>query len=383
MDRCDALVVGGGPAGSTCAEWLRRAGLDVLVMDRARFPRDKPCAGWVTPQALAAAELDLDEYGARHVLQPIRGLKTCQVGAPAAHVEYGEVVGWGVRRCELDDYLLRRSGARVRHEALLTLRREAGGFVVNEAIRTPLVVGAGGQFCPVARALGATRSGQPLVAAQEVEGRMTARDAQRSPVASERPELYFCSDLEGYGWIFRKGSFLNVGFGRRDARSFPAHAHAFWSFLRGSGRVPAAFAPPWSGHAYRLYEASTPRLVDDGVLLVGDAAGLAYAQSGEGIGPAIESGRLAAAAVAAAAGSFTRARLSCYETALVSRFGPPASQPSFALVPRMLRAPLAGLVLAVPFLSRRIVLDSAFLHRRQAALTDPTHLIAAPTLGYA
>src|SRR4029450_10142645 len=48
------------------------------------------------------------------------------------------------------------------------------------------------------------------------------RDEQHCPVASERPELYFCPDLEGYGWIFRKGSFLNVGFGRLDAHSFPA-----------------------------------------------------------------------------------------------------------------------------------------------------------------
>ncbi|HEY7924135.1 MAG TPA: FAD-dependent monooxygenase [Vicinamibacteria bacterium] len=155
LQECDALVVGGGPAGSTCASWLRRAGLDVLVMDRARFPRDKPCAGWVTPQAMAAAELDVDDYGARHVLQPIRGLRTCQVGAPAANVGYPEVVGWGVRRCEFDDYLLRRSGARVRYEAVLTLRREGADFVVNDAVRAPLVVGAGGQFCPVARALGA------------------------------------------------------------------------------------------------------------------------------------------------------------------------------------------------------------------------------------
>jgi len=42
---CDALIVGGGPAGSTCARHLRHAGLDVLVVDRAAFPRDKVCAG--------------------------------------------------------------------------------------------------------------------------------------------------------------------------------------------------------------------------------------------------------------------------------------------------------------------------------------------------
>ena len=50
MDSCDVLVVGGGPAGSACAWKLRQAGLDVIVMDRAAFPRDKVCAGWITPQ---------------------------------------------------------------------------------------------------------------------------------------------------------------------------------------------------------------------------------------------------------------------------------------------------------------------------------------------
>jgi hypothetical protein len=123
--------------------------------------------------------------------------------------------------------------------------------------------------------------------------------------------------------------------------------------------------------------------VDDGVLLVGDAAGLAYAQSGEGIAAAIESGRLAAAAVTAAAGRFARERFSSYERALESRFGPRSSQPATALLPQALRAPLAGLVLAVPFLSRRLVLDPAFLHRRQRALTDTAPYFALPTVGYA
>ena len=52
MERFDAIVVGGGPAGSTCAWQLRRAGLDVAVIDKRDFPRDKVCAGWVTPAAV-------------------------------------------------------------------------------------------------------------------------------------------------------------------------------------------------------------------------------------------------------------------------------------------------------------------------------------------
>ncbi|MGH8310611.1 MAG: FAD-dependent oxidoreductase, partial [Steroidobacteraceae bacterium] len=62
MRQCDVLVVGGGPAGSTCAWALSRAGLEVLVIDRARFPRDKVCAGWVTLPVFEALELDPGEY---------------------------------------------------------------------------------------------------------------------------------------------------------------------------------------------------------------------------------------------------------------------------------------------------------------------------------
>ena len=62
MESCDVLVVGGGPAGSSCAWKLRQAGVDVVVMDRAVFPRDKICAGWITPQVIDDLALDVDHY---------------------------------------------------------------------------------------------------------------------------------------------------------------------------------------------------------------------------------------------------------------------------------------------------------------------------------
>ena len=62
MIRCDALVVGGGPGGSTCARLLRRHGWNVIVADRAKFPRDKVCAGWLTPDVFTQLELDPEEY---------------------------------------------------------------------------------------------------------------------------------------------------------------------------------------------------------------------------------------------------------------------------------------------------------------------------------
>ena len=81
MDMCDVLIIGGGPAGSSCAWKLRQAGLDVIVMDRATFPRDKVCAGWITPQVLADAGIDVDDYRRERTFQPITGFRTGLLGA--------------------------------------------------------------------------------------------------------------------------------------------------------------------------------------------------------------------------------------------------------------------------------------------------------------
>jgi menaquinone-9 beta-reductase len=366
MDTCDVVIVGGGPAGSACATALRRAGLEVWVLDRARFPRDKPCAGWLTPQAVAALELDLGAYRQGRALQEIRGFRTGRLGGPLLETRYGEVVSYGVRRCEFDQYLLARSKANVRTEALESLRRVPGGWIVNESVRAPMLVGAGGHFCPVARALGAWGGERPLVAAQEIEFRLGADEQRRCPVRGDTPELFFCRDLEGYGWIFRKEDHLNVGFGRRQPRSFRAHVQGFAQWLDGSGRVPGLPAR-WPGHAYLLYEGRGRALLADGVLLAGDAAGLAYPQSGEGIGPAVESGRLAAQVILAAGGRYRREDLEPYRTALEARLGR-RSAAGFPPLPGPLRAWLGGFLLSRPLPTRHLVLDRWFLRRSQPPL---------------
>ena len=81
MIRCDALIVGGGPGGSTCARVLRNAGWNVVVADRARFPRDKVCAGWLTPEVFPLLELDPAEYRTTGLtLQEITAFRTGVLG---------------------------------------------------------------------------------------------------------------------------------------------------------------------------------------------------------------------------------------------------------------------------------------------------------------
>jgi hypothetical protein len=107
------------------------------------------------------------------------------------------------------------------------------------------------------------------------------------------------------------------------------------------------------------------------MLLVGDAAGLAYAQSGEGIRPAIESGLLAAATILEAGQDYSSEKLESYRSRLAARFGParrnwPATLAGY--VPEAMTACLSGLLLGVAWFPRRVLLEACFLHLRQPAL---------------
>ncbi len=366
MQRADVLVVGGGPAGSSCAERLVKDGLDVIVLDRARFPRDKPCAGWITPEVVQATGLEPTAYAASHTLQPIRRFRVGFVGGGAREVDYGETVSFGILRREFDSFLLQRSGARVCVQNVASLRRSHGRWVVNDAFTAPYLLGAGGHFCPVARELKGPGRWHSVVVAQEMEIRLTPQLAAECPVVADRPELDFTDDLGGYGWCFRKGDFLNVGLGRRESPSLASDVRAYLDWLARTGRIPADLPTPLRGHAYRLREGTPARVAGDGVLLAGDAAGLAHAASGEGILPAVLSGQVAAEVILEAAGGSAGA-LESYPERLAQRIGP---RPEWSL-PGPLRALAGRALLGSSWLTRHVVLDRFFLHRPGAAPAAP------------
>lgn len=366
--------MGGGPAGSACAWNLRHAGLDVVVMDKATFPRDKVCAGWITPQVVEDLEIDIDDYRLTRTFQPITGFRVGVVGDnDAVEVQYERAVSFGIRRCEFDHYLLQRSGARfLTGQAASKIDRDGAGWIVNDTIRTSMLVGAGGHFCPVARLLEPRTPRATLIAAQEVEFAIDPHEGEAFAIRGEAPELYFCRDLKGYGWCFRKQGHMNIGFGRLDSRGLPKQTAEFVEFLGHTGRIPPRLNLRWRGHAYLLGGETGRRVVDDGVMLIGDAAGLAYPQSGEGIRPAIESGLMAAAAIRGAAGSYKQASLESYASDLSKRFGSSlVSRLAAKSVPAGVSIALARRLLDHPWFVRHFVLDRWFLHAQQPAL-QPT-----------
>jgi flavin-dependent dehydrogenase len=177
----EAIVVGGGPAGSAIAAFLARAGADVLLLDRARFPRDKPCAEYLSPEASRV----LDALGVlgeveRAALSQLAGMR---VTAPngvsflgtfaAAHGFHGfRDRGLALRRTTLDTLLLRHAsamGARVEEETLVTGVVRTDGRVTGVEVRSErgnrrlsarLVIGADGLRTVVGRRLGLTRVGR-------------------------------------------------------------------------------------------------------------------------------------------------------------------------------------------------------------------------------
>lgn len=292
MQHSDVVVVGAGPAGSTCAWKLRQAGMNVLILDRSEFPRTKLCAGWITPQVVDDLELDIDNY-------PLSFLSFDRLELNWRGLRFRKrTVQHSIRRYEFDDYLLRRSGAEVRTHKVRKIDRQGPGFVVDGLYSCDYLVGAGGTSCPVYRTFFHERNPRAKdlqIATYEHEFAYDWKDGEC--------KLWFSEDgLPGYAWYVPKGrGYVNVGLGGKAdvMKSKSLRLQDFWDRfvknLEERGLVQGAEYDP-SGYSYYLRgNVDTVRLGN--VFIVGDAVGLASKDLGEGIGPAVRSAILAAAAI--------------------------------------------------------------------------------------
>ena len=238
MDAYDVVIVGGGPAGSSCAWALRSSGLHIAILDRQTFPRDKVCGGWITPAVLDELQIDVDEYARTRVLQPITGFRTSCIGGPPVETHYGKPVSFGIRRFEFDDYLVKRSGAcLLQGENLAHVERSDGEWILNGRIRTRLLVGAGGTFCPVARHLGARVNREIVVTAQEAEFEMNAHLVSQCSNPGRDAGAIFLPRFKGLRLVLPKKECSERG--TRTIGSAPPLG-ACYGFLG----VPTDFGPP-------------------------------------------------------------------------------------------------------------------------------------------
>lgn len=318
MEYADTIVVGGGPAGSACAWQLQRNGHDVLILDRQSFPRVKLCAGWITSQVLQDLEVTAVDYPAGILRLNIRThlpfLPFAISGLPTPGPNYS------VRRSEFDHWLLNRSGAPVIEHNAERIRQDGSLYVIDDQFTCRHLVGAGGTMCPVRRILfPRNREGTSQIATLEHEFEY--------PERQEICHLYFCyKGLKGYAWFVPKADgFVNVGIGgksryfSRSGTKIHDHFRAFLTRLVREGRLDQKTVDElrYRGHPYFLtsYRGEVQR---DGCFLVGDSAGLATLDLGEGIGPAIESGLLAAKTIMGQA-TYSRVPLTKYSLGGLAR----------------------------------------------------------------
>ncbi len=284
----DVVVVGAGPAGCHAARELAARGWRVLLADRSRFPRWKPCGGALSqrawdrlPQELR--ELAVAEVSAADLRLGARGRVLLQASRP---------VGRLVHRPTFDLANLELAAAADRVETLLgwpvaAVREQHDGVAVEgpgRALRARVVIGADGAEGAVGRAL---RRGDPRPRAVAVE-----TEVELPP--GERPLLFdFGAPPGGYGWLFAKGplSSLGVCVVAGTGRGLRLQLERFAAAL---GLAPVA--GPVRGAPVPLGGARV-RAVSGRVILVGDAADTVDPLTGEGIGGALESAELAAEAV--------------------------------------------------------------------------------------
>jgi flavin-dependent dehydrogenase len=298
----DAIVVGGGPSGSTVARTLVARGMRVAVVDRAEFPRVKLCGGWVSPAIWDALQIEPREYpGALWEWH-------------TAHVRFLDhdhpvpCHGWFIRRYELDDFLLRRSGAELHlGVAVKQPERTADGMWSIAGLRSRILIGAGGTHCPVARQIITERRNGP-VGAQELEVRVDANEIASRRVGDDgEPELLLFDDGSGYGWNVPKSDWINVGCGTIDPHKVREAWRGTYDYLRASHHIPDAIErDDVRGHSYYLFD---PTVLDQaaqvdadgkgGAFVVGDALGLAHPVTAEGILPSVLSARCLADAIIA------------------------------------------------------------------------------------
>jgi geranylgeranyl reductase family protein len=288
VERFDVVVVGAGPAGSLAAYHLARAHARVLIVDKARFSRDKPCGGGLTYRALRQLPFSVEP-----VVEDVVSRVECRLHYRRSFERGDRPLTVMTQRRHLDAFLAERAveaGADFRDGTRAEVESDTRVRIGGVPIESAAIIGADGANGPTARALGL---GGEIVHGVALEGNLEYGDRVTRSRYGGRMVLELAVLPGGYGWVFPKGDHVNFGVGGwgyegprlRDHLRRLCHEHG----------VAADELTDVRGHRLPLRRPGT-RLARGRAALIGDAAGLVDPVSGDGMYEAFFSARLAAAA---------------------------------------------------------------------------------------
>jgi geranylgeranyl reductase family protein len=310
VQRYDVAVIGAGPAGSTAAYCLARARARVLLIDKARFPRDKPCGGGLTMRAVRQLPFPVDAVVEDRITRARCRLRY----GPTIERESSRVLCLMTQRRRLDEFLVEQAveaGAEFRDGTRVTVESDRRILVNGEPVEVDAVIGADGANGVTAKSLGL---GGGIVNGVALEGNLPyeelPRDAWRGMLVLELGVV-----PGGYGWIFPKGDHVNVGVGGWGEEGPRLRQHL--RVLCGHYGLELRRLTNLRGHRLPMRRPQT-KLARGRGLLVGDAAGMLDPVSGDGIYEAFVSARLAAEQVLAD-------RIEEYDTAVREALDPLAT----------------------------------------------------------
>jgi geranylgeranyl reductase family protein len=316
VERFDVAVIGAGPAGATAAYRLARARARVLIVDKARFPRDKPCGGGLTTRAVRQLPFSVEPVVEDRITRTRFRLRY----GPEIERQSSRVICLMTQRRRLDAFLVEQAvvaGAEFRDGVRVSVDSETELHVDRKQVEVCAVIGADGANGITARSVGL---GGAIINGVALEGNLPY---EKLPLGSWHGRLALELGIVpgGYGWIFPKGDHVNVGVGgwadegpqlRRHLRVLCEH---YGIELRELSDL--------RGHRLPMRTSAT-MLARGRALLVGDAAGALDPVSGDGIYEALVTARLAAHHTLALLGG-SAGSLEPYEAAVRRELDPLAS----------------------------------------------------------